>query len=260
MARIFITGSADGLGQLTARALVARGHDVYLHARSAARAAEAQASCPGAKGAFVADLSSESETRQLAVELNKNGPWDAVVHNAAVLHLRRGQGKGDIFKINTVAPYLLTALMDPPARRYVFISSSMHRGGDPGLKRPGIEISGYSDTKLQCLALTKYFARAFNVKEEGKGKGVVCECMDPGWVPTKMGGAGAPDDMGKAIDTYVMLAEGSGRVAGREESGGGGYWYQGRESGGYQKAADEEGVQLRLVRELERITGVKSPV
>ena len=37
MARVFITGSADGLGQLAAKALIAQGHRVVLHARNKTR-------------------------------------------------------------------------------------------------------------------------------------------------------------------------------------------------------------------------------
>jgi NAD(P)-dependent dehydrogenase (short-subunit alcohol dehydrogenase family) len=37
MARIFITGSADGLGRATATTLLGDGHDVIVHARSAQR-------------------------------------------------------------------------------------------------------------------------------------------------------------------------------------------------------------------------------
>ena len=39
MARIFITGSTEGLGRGTAETLLAQGHDVVLHARSQDRAA-----------------------------------------------------------------------------------------------------------------------------------------------------------------------------------------------------------------------------
>jgi NAD(P)-dependent dehydrogenase (short-subunit alcohol dehydrogenase family) len=37
MARIFVTGSADGLGYATALALLDEGHDVVVHVRSQAR-------------------------------------------------------------------------------------------------------------------------------------------------------------------------------------------------------------------------------
>jgi len=38
MARVFITGSTDGLGRAAAQALLDDGHEVVLHARSAERA------------------------------------------------------------------------------------------------------------------------------------------------------------------------------------------------------------------------------
>jgi NAD(P)-dependent dehydrogenase (short-subunit alcohol dehydrogenase family) len=45
MARIFISGSSDGLGLLAARLLVKDGHQAALHARNDARAAEAAERC-----------------------------------------------------------------------------------------------------------------------------------------------------------------------------------------------------------------------
>ncbi len=66
MARFFITGSSDGLGSLTAKRLVAQGHQVVLHARNPERARDASAACPGAEAVLVADLSSIDETRTLA--------------------------------------------------------------------------------------------------------------------------------------------------------------------------------------------------
>ena len=83
--KIFITGSADGLGSLAAQALVKKGHRVTLHARNAQRAQDAEKACPGADEALVADLSSLEETKQLANELNNRGPWDAIIHNAGVM-------------------------------------------------------------------------------------------------------------------------------------------------------------------------------
>ena len=43
MARVFITGSSDGLGRMAAELLIEQGHKVVLHARDDARAAE---TCP----------------------------------------------------------------------------------------------------------------------------------------------------------------------------------------------------------------------
>lgn len=76
MARIFITGSSDGLGARAANALISRGHQVYVHGRNAQRTSDAQKHCPGAEGAFSADLSDVEATKGLAKELNEKGPWD----------------------------------------------------------------------------------------------------------------------------------------------------------------------------------------
>ena len=84
MARIFITGSADGLGQLAARRLVALGHDVVLHGRNRDRAQQALRAVPGARTVLEGDLASIEATRALARQANEAGPFQAVVHNAGV--------------------------------------------------------------------------------------------------------------------------------------------------------------------------------
>lgn len=154
MARIFITGSSDGIGSLTAKHLIARGHLVVLHARNARRAADAKAACPGSHACLVGDLSSIEETKTLAAEANKHGPYDAVVHNAALgLGVTTGSS---LFTVNTLAPYILTCLMDRP-RRLVYVSSGLHRSGSPRLD--ALEGSQYSDSKLHDVMLAKAFAR-----------------------------------------------------------------------------------------------------
>lgn len=119
MSKIFITGSSDGLGLLSARTLADRGHKVYLHARNAQRAEDARKACPQATDCLIADLSSTTETESLASQLNEKGPFDAIVHNAGIM---TGGGDGALFRINTLSPYLLTSLVDPPPKRYVFLS------------------------------------------------------------------------------------------------------------------------------------------
>ena len=84
MARVFITGSADGLGQLAADALIAQGHKVVVHARNEQRGLEALDKLPGAETVVTADLSSVDETKQLASKVNALGKFDAVIHNAGV--------------------------------------------------------------------------------------------------------------------------------------------------------------------------------
>ncbi|KAK6063420.1 oxidoreductase [Seiridium cupressi] len=242
MSKIFITGSSDGLGLLSAQALASRGHHVYLHARNTKRAEDARRSCPEAADCLIADLSSTSETKSLASQLNEKGPWDAIIHNAGIM---RGGGTGALFSVNTMSPYLLTSLVDPPPKRYVFLSSSMHQSGDASLRN--IEQCGYSDSKLHNVMLAFWFARRF-------GGRVASNSMDPGWVATKMGGSGAPDDIGAAVDTYVMLAEGKGTAEGKTAK----HWYQKREKSSKSAAADEQ-KQNQLIGLLQDLSGVKPP-
>ncbi|ETS84686.1 hypothetical protein PFICI_02711 [Pestalotiopsis fici W106-1] len=239
MSKIFITGSADGLGLLSAQALASRGHQVYLHARNAKRAEDARRACPQATDCLIGDLSSPAETKSLAEHLNEKGPFDAIIHNAAIMH---GGSRGALFNINTLSPYLLTCLVDPPPKRYVFLSSSMHQGGDASLSN--IEQCRYSDSKLHNIMLAFWFSKKF-------GPAVACNSMDPGWVPTKMGGSGAPDDINAAVDTYVLLAEGNGAAEGQS----GKYWYQKREKSCKPAASDEQ-KQDQLIKLLQDISGV----
>ncbi|KAJ9664680.1 hypothetical protein H2198_000026 [Neophaeococcomyces mojaviensis] len=247
MAKIFITGSADGLGSRAAKVLVERGHQVTLHARNAQRAKDAQKACPGAENVLVADLSSTEETKQLAQELNKLGPWDSIIHNAGVMRVSSStKGKEDLpvlFATNTLAPYMLTCLVKPP-KRLTFLSSQMHQGGDPSLRN--LTSCGYSDSKLHNTMMAFAFAKKF--------PNVEVSSLDPGWVQTKMGGAGAPDDIDAAVETYVMLAEGTGAAKGQT----GQHWYQSRPRD-FAKAAADGDRQEKLLKELESISGVSIP-
>src|SRR3989442_11881048 len=138
MARILITGSSAGLGQEAARRLVTLGHDVVLHGRNRDRAQEALRAVPGARTALEGDLASTEQTRELAAQANAAGPFQAVIHNAGVYRPGAASretvdGLDDVFAINALAPYLLTALIEGP-QRLIYLSSDLHQGGDPDLR------------------------------------------------------------------------------------------------------------------------------
>jgi len=163
LARIFITGSADGLGQAAARRLVTLGHEVVLHGRNRDRAQRALRAVPGARAALEGDLASIEQTRELARQANEAGPFQAVIHNAGVYRpgARRSDtvdGLDDVFAINALAPYLLTALIGSP-QRLIYLTSGLHQGGDPESARPAVaptaleRISGVRQLKtVRCRA------------------------------------------------------------------------------------------------------------
>ena len=171
MTKIFITGSADGLGQLAAKKLVEMGHQVVLHARNKIRAEFAMSNVPGAGKVLLGDLSDLEETKKLAKDVNDLGTFDAIIHNAGVY-----QTSGQlIFKVNTLAPYILTCLISRP-KRLIYLSSGMSSSGNPGLNNFETGRISYSDSKLHMIILAKAVAH--------KWPEVCANAVDPGWVPT----------------------------------------------------------------------------
>lgn len=240
MAKIFITGSSDGLGLLAAKSLIQKGHQVTLHARNKARIEELKLTTPQAHDVVVGDLSLIEETRRLAEELNKRESFDVVIHNAGVYQAPRKT----IFLVNTLAPYMLTALMHRP-NRLIYLSSGMHRQGKFNRHDFEKEVSetSYSNSKLHVLMLSNAVAR--------KWKTVLSNSVDPGWVPTKMGGSGAPDDLQKGYETQVWLAtsdDESATVTGR-------YFFHKKQTV-FNEIASDASKQDELLKACEALTGV----
>lgn len=240
MAHVFITGSADGLGRLAAEKLLEDGHEVVVHARSIERLEALRELLDRGAAAVTGDLANLEETRDLADQVNRLGRMDAVIHNAGVV---RG---AQILPVNVVAPYLLTALIDRP-ERLIYLSSGMHRGGRANLKDmdwSGRRATGsYSDSKLFVTAFAFAVARLWS--------DVFSNAVNPGWVPTKMGGSGAPDDLRLGHLTQEWLATSDDPEARTS----GGYWF-------HQSRADpapqvlDEGFQDELLDALARFTSV----
>ena len=132
MPRIFITGSADGLGRAAAGVLISEGHDIVLHARTRERAAALSDLAADAAGVVIGDLSSAAGTRELAGQVNQIGRMDAVIHNAGVFlepsRAATAEGHAKTLAVNTLAPYMLTALIGRPDR-LIYLSSGLHRAG-----------------------------------------------------------------------------------------------------------------------------------
>jgi NAD(P)-dependent dehydrogenase (short-subunit alcohol dehydrogenase family) len=207
MSRIFISGSSAGLGLMAADRLVHQGHKVVLHARNAARAEDARRELPQSEAIVIGDVETIDGAKDIAGQVNALGRFDAVIHNAAVGY-REGyrvtaDGLPHVFAINTLAAYILTALIHRP-KRLVYLSSGMHHRTDANLddilwrERRWNGSQAYAESKLHDAMLAFGVARLW--------PNVLSNSLEPGWVPTKMGGPGAPDDMNQAHLTQAWLA------------------------------------------------------
>jgi NAD(P)-dependent dehydrogenase (short-subunit alcohol dehydrogenase family) len=256
MATVLITGSADGLGKMAAQLLVAQGHHVILHARSPQRAKEALAAVPGAKDAIPGDLSSIAATRDVAARANELGPFDAVIHNAAIGYQERlrtatPDGLPAVFAINSLAPYILTCLIKKP-KRLIYLSSGLHRSGDPSLedlaweRRPWNGFNAYSDSKLHNVILAFAVAR--------KWKEVFSNSVEPGWVATKMGGSAAPDSLAEGPLTQAWLAVSDDPAAHTT-----GHHFYHKQLRDFHPAAAKPEVQEKFLAECANLSGIVFP-
>ncbi len=252
MKRIFITGSTDGLGLAAARTLMAEGHAVVLHARTAKRVDAVGDLQAKAAGLVIGDLSSADATKAVAEQVNKIGRMDAIIHNAGI-YLERGrgttpEGHAKTLAVNTLAPYILTALIERPDR-LIYLSSGMHRGADGSLRdmdwidRRWEPSLAYSESKLYVTGLAMALARRWSQ--------VLSNAVDPGWVPTKMGGPNAPDDLEQGHLTQTWLAVSDDPAA----KVSGGYWHHRQQRPPAPEALDPS-FQDRLLNHLIELTGI----
>jgi NAD(P)-dependent dehydrogenase (short-subunit alcohol dehydrogenase family) len=256
MARVFITGSSDGLGLLAGRQLASDGHRVVLHARNDERAATTRRSLPECEDVLIGDLSTIAEMKSVASQANALGRFDAVIHNVGTGYNDRERygtpdGLSRIFAVNVLAPYVLTARMTVP-NRLIYLSSGMHTGGDPSLADAQWEhrrwnaSQAYSDTKLHDTILTMALAARWTH--------VMVNAVDPGWVPTKMGGRAAPDDLKQGADTQAWLAVSNdprARVSGE--------YFHHRQRRAVAPVAHDIAVQDRLLSYLQNLSGIALP-
>jgi NAD(P)-dependent dehydrogenase (short-subunit alcohol dehydrogenase family) len=257
MARIFITGSSDGLGLMAGQLLAEQGQQVVLHARNTARAEAARGALPEAEAVVVGDVRSIAGAHDVADQCNRLGTFDAVIHNVGIGDgepklVKTEDGLPHVFAINVLAPYILTSLMARP-KRLVYLSSRMHRSVVSALgdllweERRWQGETAYGESKLYDVMLAFAVARRW--------PDVLSNALEPGWVPTKMGGAGAPDDIDQGHRTQAWLAVSDDPVARVT----GHYFYHLQERSSNPEASDQV-LQDQLLAQCQELSGVSLAV
>ncbi|MEZ2392078.1 SDR family NAD(P)-dependent oxidoreductase [bacterium RCC_150] len=236
MALILVTGASTGLGLATANALAGERHDVVIHARNPSRFPDRSAP-ERMHGVIYGDLAHPDQVELVIERANTYGRFDAVIHNAGVLD------GPDVMAVNIIAPFVMTALLNKP-RRLIYLSSSLHRSAstNPGGIEFGAKRDAYADSKLYVTTLAAAVANRW--------KDTVSHAVDPGWVPTRMGGPDAADDLQAGYQTQVWLAT-NDSIQPRS----GGYWYH-RQLQSPHPATRDETFQAELITALEAYTGL----
>lgn len=242
--RILITGSTAGLGQLAAAHLLRRGHDVVAHARNEQRAAEVRRDLPDLDAVVIGNLLDLDETRSLAGQINALGTFDVIIHNSG----EYGLSDAEILNANSLSPYLLTCLVNTPREAIVYLTSSLHLGGELKLNelRKGGTNVNYNDSKLHMATLATAIAR--------RRPNLRVNAVAPGWVATVMGfhnGPYAPDDLRAGYTTQVQLSEGTGsrsQVTGK-------FLFHQKEETSVNPSVYDENAQDALLEAFERRTG-----
>jgi NAD(P)-dependent dehydrogenase (short-subunit alcohol dehydrogenase family) len=204
-----VTGANRGIGRAVAEALAAHGLVVAVAARKLGEAEEVARTIGGSAFAVALNVADDTQCHAAIAEVvRRAGALHVLVNNAAVA-ADEGHASADLplaqldlaYRVNLRAPFLLTQLALPHMRaagwgRVVNVSTGMSRLGE-GMS------GGWPSYRITKTALNA-FTR--NLATELRGEDILVNAIDPGWVKTRMGGAGAPRSPEEGAETVVFAA------------------------------------------------------
>ncbi|MDQ3367008.1 MAG: SDR family NAD(P)-dependent oxidoreductase [Myxococcota bacterium] len=226
---VLVTGSTDGIGRATARALAAAGMKVILHGRSKlkvdAALAELAGELPGAALEGISfDLGSQKAVRNGAAQILERLPaLHVLVNNAGIFATERtvtDDGVELTFAVNHLAGFLLTELLLPrllesataTPSRVIDVSSVAHGRGRIHLEDLNLA-SGWTGYAAYAQSKLANVMHALSLAEQHDPRQLVAYSLHPGVISTKLLRqgfgpiAGAPVDAGARTSVRIASAE-----------------------------------------------------
>lgn len=202
---ILITGSSDGIGKETAKALAMQGHTIIMHGRDKEKTQTAREEIALKSGndkidMFMADFLSLAEVKRFADQIKrKYDHLDVLINNAGAQFTgtreTTDEGHEKTMAVNVFAPFLLTNLLlvllkKSKSARVVTVSSAAHKmSGKPHLYDIELEhhysmSRAYGLSKLYVIWIMKHFAS--EMKKAGVAN-ITFNSVHPGSAPTNLG-------------------------------------------------------------------------
>jgi NAD(P)-dependent dehydrogenase (short-subunit alcohol dehydrogenase family) len=204
---VLVTGANRGIGLELVRQLRAQGHQVIGTARNPAEASELKET-----GAMLVslDVADSNSVRAMAEKL-KGQKIDLLINNAGIMgHSAKSFAETDFdevittFDVNSLGPMrvtqaLLPNLMAGKGKTVVQISSTMG-----SITNNGGGYYGYRASKSALNMLNKSLAL------ELADMGITSIVLHPGWVQTRLGGAGAAITTQESVSGMLLVIDGLG--------------------------------------------------
>ena len=216
---VLITGSTDGIGLETAKALAGSGHHVLLHGRNPAKLEQAETTLAALNGGgrierYTADLSRMAEVEALAKAVSdEHEGLDVLINNAGIFKTPNAVTEDGLdvrFAVNTIAPYLLTKRLLPllgASGRVVNLSSAAQAPVDPGAlagRTRLADMPAYAESKLALTMWSRTMAQSLGPD------GAVVVAVNPGSLlgskMVKEGFSVAGGDLSIGADILVRAA------------------------------------------------------
>ena len=198
MPKVLITGANRGIGLEFARQYSKDGWDVIATARQSSPELEAL----GVRVEAL-DLGDADAVASFAARIDE--PLDLFIANAGTNHPMEGKSADDarawaaMMMVNAIAPYMLGKTLLPRMTeqgKMIAISSGMGSVGEIG--------GGWVPYRTSKAALNMAWS---SLALEAKPRGVACILFSPGWVKTRMGGAGAQISSEESVSDMRALID-----------------------------------------------------